>query len=294
MSLLEIKTFEKSAANENQILELISNISSFEEEMKKEQHNLYNLMTNNMSKEIANELSSILVSLTTMTRRIDDQDRLIVQNMSVIEDFIIQKCETQMQSIVFNSSSKITDIENVLLTRLEKEGLQNSETIKGMKHLKNFSEIINAKLNETSYQLINVNSDLQQYRQRVDSMENNQKQLVLYTNSSLENFQNIGANISIFKESMFKTISSKVDDVSVNTRQLTSRLNQLTGSISILQNKATSFEQVHSSQNTRLSNIETRLSSTASTVTNIKNDLKKRYSGKLDETNFLYGIKLKK
>lgn len=217
-----------------------------------------------------------------MTRRIDDQDRLIVQNMSVIEDLIIQKCETQMQSIVFNTSTKITDIENVLLTRLEKEGLQNSETIKRMKHLNDFSEEINAILNETSNQLINVNSDLQHYRQRVDSMENNQKQLELYTNSSLENFENIGANISIFKESMFKTISSQVDDITVNTRQLTSRLNQVTGSISILQNKATSFELFHSSQNTRLSNIDTRLSTTTSTVTNMKNDLKWVHSGKLN------------
>lgn len=238
-----------------------------------------------MSKEIANELSSILISLTTMTRRIDDQDRRIVQNMSAIGDFITQKCETQMQAIAFNTSSKITDIENILLTRLEKQGFQNNETIKGMKHLNDFSEEINSKLNETSYQLINVNGDFQQIRQRMDSMENNQKQLEIYTNSSLVHIQSIEANISIFKESAFKTISSKVDDAAVNARQLTSRLNQVTGSISTLQSKATRFEQFHSSQNTRLSNIESRLSSASSSLTNIKNDLKKRYSGVIRLTN---------
>lgn len=274
------KAFEKSEANKIQILELTSNISTFAKEMKKEQNDFYSLMTNNMSKEIANELSSILISLTTMTRRIDDQDRLIVQNMSAIEDFITQKCETQIQSIAINTSSKITDIENILLTRLEKQGFQNNETIKDMKHLNDFSEEINSKLNETSYQLINVNGDFQQIRQRMDSMENNQKQLEIYTNSSLVHIQSIEANISIFKESAFKTISSKVDDAAVNTRQLTSRLNQVAGSISTLQSKATRFEQFHSSQNTRLSNIESRLSSASSSLTNIKNDLKKRYSGK--------------
>nr|XP_034327458.1 protein PFC0760c-like isoform X1 [Crassostrea gigas] len=284
MSMLENKAFEKSEANKIQILELTSNISTFAKEMEKGQNDFYSRMTNDMSKEIANELSSILISLTTMTRRIDDQDRLIVQNMSAIE-FITQKCETQMQSIAFNTSSKITDIENILLTRLEKQEFQNNETIKGMKHLNDFSEEINSKLNETSYQFINVYGDFRQIRQRMDSMENNQKQLEIYTNSSLVHIQSIEANISIFKESAFKTISSKVDNAVVNARQLTSRLNQVTGSISTLQSKATRFEQFHSSQNTRLSNIESRLSSASSSLTNIKNDLKKRYSGVIRLTN---------
>lgn len=274
---------------ENKITDQLNNVrqdvSSYKPDLQGKLHEFYSLMTNNMSKEIANELSSILISLTTMTRRIDDQDRLIVQNMSAIEDFITQKCETQIQSIAINTSSKITDIENILLTRLEKQGFQNNETIKDMKHLNDFSEEINSKLNETSYQLINVYGDFRQIRQRMDSMENNQKQLEIYTNSSLAHIQSIEANISIFKESAFKTISSKVDDAAVNARQLTSRLNQVTGSISTLQSKATRFEQFHSSQNTRLSNIESRLSSASSSLTNIKNDLKKRYSGVIRLTN---------
>lgn len=275
LSLLENRAFEKSKAIQSQILELTSNISSFAEEMKKEQHDLFALMTGNVSKQFANKLSSVMVSLSNMSIRIDNQNQLILQNMSVIEEFLLQAYERQMQLIAFNMSSKITDIESVLFTRLEKQGFETNKTIEHMTHLEDFNEEINTKLNETSNLLINVKSDLQQYRQRMDFMENNQKQLESYTNSTLENIQNTAANISIFKEAVYKTISSQIDGVTVSTRQL----NQMTGNIQVLLKKATSFEQLYSSQNTRLSNIETRLSNTASTVTSMNSNLKMRYSG---------------
>lgn len=135
---------------------------------------------------------------------------------------------------------------------------------------------MNEKLNETRSGLKKFTAELENFHQRITSVENNQEHLGISTHSSLESIQLIAANISSLNESLTQTISSLDDDVKLISRLFTSRLNSISENITELLNMTTNFELIHDSQNMRIVDIETRLSITTETSVNI-------YSGKFGQ-----------
>lgn len=234
-------------------------------------------MRRNVSDVIAkNELFKNDI-LNNVTNLMDDQQQNIVQNMSVIEESTKQNFETQLKAVSNNMSSQIKNIEDVFFTRFEELGSKSNKTIKHTFDLiEEVSERINEKLNETRSGLKNVTAELENFHQRITSVENNQEHLGISTHSSLESIQLIAANISSLNESLTQTMSSLDDDVKLISRLFTSRLNSFSENITELHNMTTSFELIHDSQNMRIVDIETRLSITTETSVNI-------YSGKFGQ-----------
>lgn len=234
-------------------------------------------MRRNVSDVIAkNELFKNDI-LNNVTNLMDDQQQNIVQNMFVIEESTKQNFETQLKAVSNNMSSQIKNIEDVFFTRFEELGSKSNKTIKHTFDLiEEVSERINEKLNETRSGLKNVTAELENFHQRITSVENNQEHLGISTHSSLESIQLIAANISSLNESLTQTMSSLDDDVKLISRLFTSRLNSFSENITELHNMTTSFELIHDSQNMRIVDIETRLSITTETSVNI-------YSGKFGQ-----------
>lgn len=234
-------------------------------------------MRRNVSDVIAkNELFKNDI-LNNVTNLMDDQQQNIVQNMSVIEESTKQNFETQLKAVSNNMSSQIKNIEDVFFTRFEELGSKSNKTIKHTFDLiEEVSERINEKLNETRSGLKNVTAELENFHERITSVENNQEHLGISTHSSLESIQLIAANISSLNESLTQTMSSLDDDVKLISRLFTSRLNSFSENITELHNMTTSFELIHDSQNMRIVDIETRLSITTETSVNI-------YSGKFGQ-----------
>lgn len=234
-------------------------------------------MRRNVSDVIAKNELFINDILNNVTNLMDDQQQNIVQNMFVIEESTKQNFETQLKAVSNNISSQIKDIEDVFFTRFEELGSKSNKTIRHTFDLiEEFSERMNEKLNETRSGLKNVTAELENFHQRITSVENNQEHLGISTHSSLESIQLIAANISSLNESLTQTISSLDDDVKLISRLFTSRLNSISENITELLNMTTNFELIHDSQNMRIVDIETRLSITTETSVNI-------YSGKFGQ-----------
>lgn len=234
-------------------------------------------MRRNVSDVIAKNELFINDILNNVTNLMDDQQQNIVQNMFVIEESTKQNFETQLKAVSNNISSQIKDIEDVFFTRFEELGSKSNKTIRHTFDLiEEFSERMNEKLNETRSGLKNVTAELENFHQRITSVENNQEHLGISTHSSLESIQLIAANISSLNESLTQTISSLDDDVKLISRLFTSRLNSISENITELLNVTTNFELIHDSQNMRIVDIETRLSITTETSVNI-------YSGKFGQ-----------
>lgn len=233
-------------------------------------------MRRNVSDVIAkNELFKNDI-LNNVTNLMDDQQQNIVQNMFVIEESTKENFESQLNAVSNNMSSQIKDIEDVFFTRFEELGSKSNKTIKHTFDLiEEVRERINEKLNETRSGLKNVTAELENFHQRITSVENNQEHLGISMHSSIESIQLIAANISSLNESLTQTVSSLDDDVKLISSLFTSRLNGISENITELLNMTTNFQLIHDSQNMRIVNIETRLSITTETSVNI-------YSGKFD------------
>lgn len=242
-------------------------------------------MRRNVSDVIAkNELFKNDI-LNNVTNLMDDQQQNIVQNMSVIEESTKQNFETQLKAVSNNMSSQIKNIEDVFFTHFEELGSKSNKTIKHTFDLiEEVSERINEKLNETRSGLKNVTAELENFHQRITSVENNQEHLGISTHSSLESIQLIAANISSLNESLTQTMSSLDDDVKLISRLFTSRLNSFSENITELHNMTTSFELIHDSQNMRIVDIETRLSITTETSVNIYSDIIRLRNSQGDRT----------